>query len=241
MISLPLSLLRLLRVSLLLGCAAAVPGASAAGRTPFQARCEDSINKSVSILTSEQNGYSVDNHLSYRTLTVMKGAAGPNTYVLGLTKTESRVAIASDGAMLTDTVTGYECVSPQVAVRLSYAPVKIYVGSEFPPGSCGYKEILEHEFRHMKAYMDHLPKVELTVRAALANRYGGKPLYAPGGTARVALAREIDTGWLPYIKAEMAKVETVQAVIDSPSEYMRLSKACNGEIQAVLNRSRGRR
>jgi hypothetical protein len=79
------------------------------------------------------------------------------------------------------------------------------------------------------------------VRAALARRYGGKPLYAPGGTAREALAREIDTGWLPYIKAEMARVETVQATIDSPAEYMRLSRACNGEIQAVLNRGRGRR
>jgi hypothetical protein len=215
--------------------------AAAAGRTPFQARCEDSINKSVSILTAQQNGYSVDNRLSFRALTVMKGAARANTYVLGLTKTDSRVAIASDGAMLTDPVTGYECVSPQVSVKLSYAPVLIYVSSEFPPGSCGYKEILEHEFRHMKAYMDHLPKVEQTVRAALANRYGGKPLYAPGGTARTALAREIDTGWLPYIKAEMAKVETVQAQIDAPAEYMRLSKACNGEIQAVLSKGLGRR
>jgi hypothetical protein len=234
------------RACALLGCwlalfwLAAGP-AAAAGRTPFQARCEDSINKSVSILTAQQNGYSVDNRLSFRALTVMKGAARANTYVLGLTKTDSRVAIASDGAMLTDPVTGYECVSPQVSVKLSYAPVLIYVSSEFPPGSCGYKEILEHEFRHMKAYMDHLPKVEQTVRAALANRYGGKPLYAPGGTARTALAREIDTGWLPYIKAEMAKVETVQAQIDAPAEYMRLSKACNGEIQAVLSKGLGRR
>jgi hypothetical protein len=219
----------------------AEPGAWAAGRTPFQARCEDSINKSVSVLSAQQNGYSVDNHLSYRALTAMKGAAGPNSYVLGLTKTESRVAIASDGGMLSDPLTGYECVSPQVTVKLSYAPVLIYVGSEFPPGSCGYNEILAHEFRHMKAYMDHLPRVEQTVRAALARRYGGKPLYAPGGTARVALAREIDTGWLPYIKAEMASVEKLQATIDSPAEYLRLSRACNGEIQAVLSRGRGRR
>jgi len=224
----------------LLVAVAGMASAAGASRTPFQIRCEDSINKSVSILSAQQNGYSVDNHLSYRTLTTMKGAARANTYVLGLTKTESRVAISSDGAMLTDPVTGYECVSPQVTVKLSYAPVLIYVSSEFPPGTCGYREILEHEFRHMKAYMDHLPKVERTVRAALANRYGGKPLYAPGGTARVALAREIDTGWLPYIKAEMAKVEAVQAQIDAPAEYQRLSKACNGEIQAVLNKSRGR-
>ena len=53
-------------------------------------------------------------------------------------------------------------------------------------------------------------------------------------TAKAALAREIDTGWLPYIKAEMRKVETLQAAIDSPQEYARLSKACNGEIQNIL-------
>ena len=44
----------------------------------------------------------------------------------------------------------------------------------------------------------------------------------------------IDTGWLPYIKAEMRKVETLQAAIDSPQEYARLGKACKGEIQNIL-------
>lgn len=215
--------------------------ASAAPRTPFQARCEDSVSKTVSILTAQQNGYSINTQLSYKALTAMKGSARPNTFVLGLTRTESRVTIRSEGAMLTDPVSGYECIMPKVAVNLSYAPVVIYIGNEFPAGSCGYKEILEHEFRHMKAYMDHLPKVETTVRAALAKRYGGKPFYAPGGTARSALAHELDSGWLPYIKTEMSKVERQQESIDSPAEYARLSKACKGEIQAVLNKTRPRR
>lgn len=214
---------------------------AAASRTPFQIRCEDTISKTVSVLTSQQNGYSINTQLSYKTLTTMKGPAGPNNYVLGLTKTESRVAIRSDGPMLIDPATGYECIAPQVTVSLSYAPVIIYIGNEFPPGSCGYLEILTHEFRHMKAYMDHLPRVETSVRAALAKRYAGKPFYAPGGTARSALLHEIDSGWLPYIKSEMAKVERQQVAIDAPAEYARLSKACNGEIQSVLNRGRGKR
>jgi hypothetical protein len=118
--------------------------------------------------------------------------------------------------------------------------VVIYVGSEFAPGSCGYQEILTHELRHMKTYMDHLPVVEKIVRDAFAKRFEAKPLYAPSGTARSALEHEINSGWMPFIKAEMAKVETQQAMIDSVEEYARLGKACGGEIQNILLRATGR-
>jgi hypothetical protein len=171
-------------------------------------------------------------------LTVMKGVASSNSFVLGLTRTESRVQIATNGKILQDPSSGYECIAPQIVVELTYAPVKIYVGKEFPKGTCGYDVILAHEMRHMKAYMDHLPRVEEKVRNALAKRFGNKPLYAPSGTAQSALSHEINSGWLSYIKAEMAKVEVLQEAIDSPVEYARLGKACNGEIQKVLNRTR---
>lgn len=209
-------------------------GAAAAARTPFQARCEDDISKTVSVLTAQQNGYSIDNHLGYRSLSMMKPSGRANTFVLGLTRTESRVAIALNGPMLHDPVSGYDCVAPQISVKLYYVPIVIYIGKEFPKGTCAYDEILTHELRHLKAYMDSLPRVEQTVRAALVKRFGDKPLYAPGGTANAALSNEIDNGWLPYIKAEMGKVEAVQAAIDSPQEYARLGKACNGEIQGIL-------
>ncbi|MGK5019439.1 hypothetical protein [Janthinobacterium sp. LB2P10] len=209
-------------------------GAHAQARTPFQVRCEDTISKTVSVLTAQQNGYSIDTHLPYKALTVMKGMARANTWVLGLTKTESQVQIGLAGPMLQDPASGYECVAPQISVKLNYAPVVIYIGREFAPGTCAYDEILTHELRHMKTYMEHLPRVEKTVRAALAKRFEARPLYAPSGTAKSALAREIDTGWLPYVKAEMRKVEVLQAAIDTPQEYARLSKACNGEIQTIL-------
>lgn len=216
--------------------------AQAAQRTPFQIRCEDTISKTVSVLSARQNGYSVNSQLSYKQLSAMRTEKMPsNGYVLGLTRTESRVQIGLDGPMLTDPVSGYECVAPQISVQLTYAPVRIYVGNEFPPGSCGYAEILLHELRHMQAYMDHLPKVESIVRAALAKRFEGKPLYAPAGTARSALSHEINSGWMPFIKAEMSKVEVLQAVIDSPAEYARLGKSCKGEIQTILRKTRSKR
>lgn len=223
----------------------AAPAARAAdpapARTTFQVRCEDTISKTVSVFSARQNGYTINTQLSYKMLTAMKGVASRSDFVLGLTRTESMVRVGVEGAMLQDPVSGHECIAPRLQVELTYAPVKIYVGNEFPAGSCGYREILAHEMRHMQAYMDHLPKVEKTVAAALARRFGGKPFYAPTGTARTALSFEIESGWLPYIKAEMAKVEATQVAIDSPAEYARLSKACNGEIQAILVKTRAGR
>jgi len=235
-------LLPFLPVLLLVLLFLAVQAAQAApARTAFQVRCEDTITKTVSVFSAKQNGYTINTQLSYKMLTAMKGVARRNEFVLGLTRTESVVRAGAEGAMLQDPASGYECIAPRLKVELTYAPVKIYVGNEFPVGSCGYREILAHEMRHMQAYMDHLPKVEKTVAAALAKRFGGKPFYAPSGTARTALSFEIDSGWLPYIKAEMAKVEAVQAAIDTPAEYARLSKACNGEIQKILVKTRAGR
>ncbi len=137
-----------------------------------------------------------------------------------------------------DEASGYECIAPQVEISLNYSPVKIYVGSEFPPGSCGYQAILAHEQRHLQAYMDNLARVEKVVREALDRRFEGKPLYAPSGTAMSALEHEINGTWFPYIRDEFEKGKAKQAAIDTPQEYARLSKACDGEIEAILLRRR---
>jgi hypothetical protein len=206
--------------------------------TAFQTRCENSIGTTVAVLEAGDNGYTVDNSRSYKSLTAMKGQGAARSVVLGLTRAESRIAIGMEGKLLQDLKTGYECVAPKVVVKLSYVPIVIYVGSEFAPGSCAYEEILSHEMRHLKVYLAHLPKVESTVRAALDRRFLAQPLYAPAGQAKALLKEELDRRWMPFIKNAMAKVEPLQAAIDSPQEYARLSKVCKGEVQSLLSRRR---
>jgi hypothetical protein len=216
------------------GCASARP-------TMFQSRCEEAMSKTVTVLTTQQNGYSIDNSKSFRALTALKGQAPANAYVLGLTRAQGKLSIDLDGELIRDPLSGYECVAPRIDVQLYYTPIVIYVGSEFAPGTCAYQEILAHEMRHLKAYREHLPKVEVTVRKALADRFGRKPLYARAGQANASLKREIDTGWMPYMKRELASVEVEQNQIDTPEEYARLSRICNGEVQSLIgpvNRSR---
>jgi hypothetical protein len=215
--------------------------APASARTPFQARCEDTIGESVSVMSSKQNGHRVDNSYSFHGLSSMKGDRAPGSYVLGLTRTESRVAVKVEGRMLSDPATGYECIAPRLEVNLYYLPIVVYVGREFAPGTCAYREILAHEMRHLNIYLDFLPRAEKVVSEALARRFEGKPLYAPAGQARNLLQREINGGWMPFIKAEMAKVERLQAAIDTPQEYARLGKVCVGEVQSLIRPAKRQR
>lgn len=215
----------------LVGCATA---GHAAERTPFQARCEDSLGESVSVMSSTANGYRTDNAYSFHGLSQMKGDRAPGSYVLGLTRTEARVTIGLQGRMLSDRASGYECVAPRLDVKLFYPTIVVYVGREFAPGTCAYREILAHEMRHLETYQQFLPRAEKIVGDALGRRFQGKPLYAPGGRARDLLQREIDYTWMPFIKAELAKVEALQAAIDTPHEYARLGKVCAGEVQSLI-------
>jgi hypothetical protein len=216
----------------------AVGGVQAAERTPFQIRCEDSISKTVSVLSSQQNGFTINNQLPYRALTVKAGSMDNRMETLGLTVTKGLYKVKLGGPVLQDAASGYECIAPKVDVSLNYSPVLIYVGNEFAPGSCAYKEILEHEQRHLRAYMDNLVRVEKVVTDALNKRFAGQPMYAPSGTAMSALEHEINGTWFPFIQNEFDKGKAEQAKIDTPEEYARLGKACNGEIADIISRRR---
>lgn len=213
-------------------------GAQAAERTPFQIRCEDSISKTVSVLSSQQNGYTINNQLPYHALTVKAGSMDNRMETLGLTVTKGLYKVKLGGPVLQDAASGYECIAPKVDVSLNYSPVLIYVGNEFAPGTCAYKEILDHEQRHLKAYMDNLARVEKVVTDALNKRFAGQPMYAPSGTAMSALEHEINSTWFPFIQGEFDKGKVEQARIDTPEEYARLGKACNGEIAEIIARRR---
>lgn len=225
-------------VALLCGLAAANAAAAAPARTPFQIRCEDTISKTISVLSAQANGYTINNQLPYRALTLKTGSIDGRSETLGLTVTRAQYSAKLGGPILQDPVSGYECVAPRVEITLNYSPVLIYVGNEFAPGTCAYNGILAHELRHLKAYMDNLVRVEKVVRAALNKRFEARPLYAPSGTAQSALQHEINSVWFPFIQAEFDKGKPEQAKIDTPQEYARLADSCNGEIRQIVERRR---
>ena len=221
-----------------LGLALAAWVGPVAARSTFESRCIDAAHEAVTTFATRSSGWRIDNTLSYRDLTRMKRPGVRNGFVLGLTRTESRVAIQADGTLLQSPDRTMECVLPRIAVTLYYQPIVVYVSREFKPGSCAYDAILAHEMRHLKSYLDYLPKVEERVRLRLGGRFAGRPLYARAGASRLLLQRDIDRNWMPYIRGEMGRVERMQAAIDSPREYARLSKVCQGEVQSLIGSTR---
>jgi hypothetical protein len=201
-------------------------------RTAFQIRCEDTIPKTVSVVAARQQGYSIDQSVSYRRLTQM--GAMPNGVVLGLTQMKSRIEMHVSGPILQDPSTGYECIAPQVQVEIVYAPMVVYVAREFPQGTCAYRQILEHEMRHVQVYREHLPKAEAAVKIALRAAFQAEPLYAPSGSANILLQQKMSDGWMAFIQGELNKVEERQALIDTAQEYARLGKVCGGEVPKIL-------
>lgn len=214
------------------GVVCANPAANAA----FSLRCERDIQPRLEV-TSRLADFAIDNTVSSHMLNTRLAGASLSHLALGMTAGTVQSTVTLDGLSLLDRDSGRECLSPRIAVELSYNPVRVYVAREFDLHSCSYRVIFEHEMRHVQLYRQNLPLVEQQVREQLAARYGSRPLYAPSGQGLSQLETDVD-GWLrPLIKAELARVELLQAALDTPEESFRLSHACFGEVASRVGSS----
>lgn len=175
----------------------------------------------------------VDKHYGHREITHLAAElARPGTRVLGLTRGTATVRMEVQSPSYIDRSRRWECASPQIFVTYGYDPMTVYIAREFPEHTCAYNEIYDHELRHVKTYYDHLDAIEKDLGETLRRRFAtGAPWRGPVGNTVATLRREFDDRWLPYIKREIGKVEAAQAVIDSPDEYERVAKSCDGEIR----------
>lgn len=210
--------------------------AEAAIAQTFPQLCEQRLPRPQLRVDWHDGDYALDTSHSSGQLTGMGAGARKHgrAHVLGLTRTESAATLRFELARLTEPATGRECASPQVEIDLAYRPMTIYVGREFPAGSCAYREILAHELRHVAAYREHLPKVAAALRARLAARFGGELMYGRSGEIERELAGEIQSYWLPLLESEVGKVEAAQDGIDSAEEYARMESICAGEVQRLM-------
>jgi hypothetical protein len=203
--------------------------AASAQPTPFEAQCRERLRPTFTINTI-QAGYQIENNTSTRVLHKRSMHSHSSDLMLGLTAVTSRVEVGVSGHVLQEAGTGRECLAPQIDIELRYQPLKVYIAREFSPLGCPYREVLEHEMRHVQLYLDHLPKVEALVRAELERRYAGKPLYSGSGDTLSALEQQIDAWLWPMIKTEMHRVELYQRTLDTDEEESRLSRVCSGEL-----------
>ncbi|HEY1148031.1 MAG TPA: hypothetical protein VGF27_05625 [Pseudoduganella sp.] len=214
--------------AILLAAALAELATSAAAQT-FEQRCASEIQPNFTI-RSVHSGYRVDNTVSTKVLVNRAMHARSGDMTLGLTSATSRVQVDMDGKMLVKEDGSKECLAPQIEIELRYLPLHVYVAREFSPSGCPYRTVLAHEMDHVRLYLEHLPKVEQRLRAALEEHYEMHPIVAPPGKALNVLYEQLDQWLWPMIKTEMRRVEQYQQDLDSHEEQFRLSMACNGEV-----------
>lgn len=155
--------------------------------------------------------------------------------VLGLTLGKATASAKVATQLLRDPTGRWECATHQVQVEIGYQPITLYVGREFPEGSCAFKEIHQHELRHAQTYRDHARAIVPEIEATLRERFVSKePTRGPSGSTQARIQGELNDRWLPYIRRLLGAVESLQREIDSPEEYEKVSKACNGEIQRFM-------
>lgn len=172
----------------------------------------------------------------YRTISLLSTQEyRTNQRVLGLTRGTARVVFEIRAPAVVDRSRQWECVSPQITMSYGFSPMTVYVAREFSPAGCAYREILQHEQRHVKTYLDHVAALAPELTEALQRRFAtGAPTRAPVGQTRVVLERELQERWLPFVQREMERVRSSQALIDTPEEYRRVSESCGGEILRIV-------
>ncbi len=196
--------------------------------------CDQLPKPSVTVKRLEEP-FTTNRQHSYKTLNHLGAAlAQPGNQILGLTRGKAVSKIASNTPSYVDKAGRWECASPQLSLTFGFTQMTVYVAKEFPEGSCAYKEIFDHELRHVKAYQTHLANIEKDVTDTLNRRFAtGSPWRGPAGQTRTRLQRELEEHWLPYVKREIGRAEEAQALIDTPAEYARVADSCNGEVRKL--------
>ena len=196
--------------------------------------CDQLPKPSVTVKRLEEQ-LTVDKQYGYRELTHLGSTlAQPGQLVLGLTRGKATAQFSTTITRHIDRSGRWECASPQLVVTYGFSPMTVYIAREFAEGSCAFKEIYQHEMRHVKTYQAHLVRIENDLAATLSRRFAtGSPWRGPIGQTTNQLERELNERWLPYIQREINRVDADQTLIDSPEEYARVANSCAGEISKL--------
>lgn len=202
--------------------------------------CDELPKPSVTIKRLAEKPVELNVRYGYRSLTNIGAAlARPGRQILGLTRGNASVRLASNIPSIVSADGRWECASPQLTLTYGFDPMTVYVAREFPPGSCAHKEIYEHEMRHVETYQAHIAAIEKEVSTTLSNRFAtGKSWRGPAGQTAQQLQRELNERWIPFVQREIGKVEAAQALIDTTEEYERVANACDGEISKRLKQGK---
>ncbi|MDE1152929.1 MAG: hypothetical protein PW788_10370 [Micavibrio sp.] len=118
----------------------------------------------------------------------------------------------------------------KVSVKMDYTPV-VFIASDYPAGSCRYKDTIAHEMRHVRMDRDtlaeYIPRIkQVSLEAARGTNAPAPPgKKAIEGQKSIALAR-FKKAFDSIMNQLNADRKIRQQSIDTRAEYLRTTHAC---------------
>jgi hypothetical protein len=162
-------------------------------------------------------------------------------WALGLTRYKPVLEMSAP-VEITPLPNGLYCARPRyVNITVGYKDVAVIIPSELSGDSCGFKEILKHEGKHLAAGQQMLKKFAPLIGEKLVGylKLNGNVREANPDDA-ATLMQNMLRAPLDEI-AEQMSVENnaLQQDVDSPEEYHRLLGSCDGELADLVKQVRG--
>jgi hypothetical protein len=163
------------------------------------------------------------------------GATGPSWHTGGLTQGMFTYKSKIPAKVITGS-NGISCIIVEsVQFDIILTP-QVWVANDYPPGSCMYNAVHEHEMKHVnvdRTVTDHhLPQI----RADLTKFSQQRGFFGPGSSAQVK--EEYDTFVTQLggvIKSEIASMSEedskLQQQVDTIQEYQRVSNLCAAQLR----------
>lgn len=225
---------------IILWCALCVFSALPLGAKARSLDCSG-LPKTTVVVTLAESG--IQKNYSY-SFTSLKGMTDryvdPTIDVLGLTVGNAVVRTEIQSRLLQDSAGAWECSTHEIAIQMGFSPIVVYVGKEFPQGSCGFTEIDAHEMRHAEIYQAHAQRVIAEANEVLRARFDALGiLRGPLGSTQERIRAELAERWVPYLRRLLGKAEILQRGVDTRAEYERVAGSCQGEIKKVIRATKG--
>lgn len=148
-------------------------------------------------------------------------------------KLDSRYKITtqgrSDEAMVCGQISDF-------VLRFGFEDTTVFLARELPRSSCGYRAVLAHELEHVAIDKEFVRSYQTPLSTILGDAIRRVGVVRAGSSEAVeSRVREIMSDYIEDLSKNLAEVrERQQSALDTPEEYRRLSRVCDGQLGRLI-------
>lgn len=147
---------------------------------------------------------------------------------IGLTYAETLLTLGAATRAVPRQRRGYCVYLQEMEANFGFGRFDVYVGSEYPRGSCEFRTILDHENEHVTIFRDLIREFGGRMRSAIERELRSlEPVFAPSIEVGTDLAiSRLQERLQPTIRAFEAESRRRNGRIDTQGNYLALQQLC---------------